>query len=227
MNGFVVVLRGWRRLAHRVRHGGPAVAGGQARWAIGIALLLTACETQTVIYKDVPEYQLRQGIVPERVVLEDGTILIHRPRQLRGVVTPANAGAAGEPGTATEGEGGTPTTSLMPEQVFTQVLFALRDGEYQNVWDHVLSNKVKEQYGDGDAGLDAFAGYMERNRDDLYSMINRLSISLYSPEVIQEPGPHGGLRYRFHKTISEQFKFAAVDLVYEDYGLKLYAIHPK
>jgi hypothetical protein len=188
--------------------------------------LLSACETQTVIYKDVPEYQLRQGIVPERVVLEDGTILIHRPRQLRGVVASTSAGAteSGEP--AEEGAQGSGPT-LMPEQIFTAILFALREGTYENVWDNVLSRQVKERYGDGDAGFDEFSAYMERNRDDLYSMINRLTVSIYSPEVIQEQTPSGGLRYRFHNTVADQFKFAAVDLVYEDYGLKLYAIHPR
>ncbi|MCL4210241.1 MAG: hypothetical protein HRU76_12660 [Phycisphaeraceae bacterium] len=193
-----------------------------AAWAIlaGVSGLLGGCSTQTIIYKDVPEYQLREGIVQPRVELPDGTIIIHRPRKLG----PAVAGG----GPAETNPDGTPRfRALQPEQVISFTLRCITDETYELLWEEALAKHTKDEYEAAGMDFDDFAEFMRRNRDDLFAMLNRMVISMGSTEVIVEQGPLGGIRCRFHPYYGRAFKFDTVDMVYEGYGLKLLMIRPR
>lgn len=188
--------------------------------AAALVAMLAGCATQTIIYKDVPEYQLREGIVQPRVELPDGTIIIHRPRKLGSAVV---AGGPAE----THPDGTPKFRALQPEQVITFTLQCVTDEAYELLWDEALAKHTKDEYEASGLGFDDFAEFMRRNRDDLYAMLSRMAISMGSTEIIVEQGPLGGLRCRFHPYYARPFKFDTVDMVYEGYGLKLLMIRPR
>jgi hypothetical protein len=189
----------------------------------GFAAILVSCAAETTVYRYVPEYQLREGIVPERYVREDGVVVINRPRRL---------GAAAEGGTMVDpagreiaADGAVRLHALLPEQALSHMQQCLLESDWQLMWEQVISATIREEYEKG-GGFDEFAAYMDRNRHDLYGMLNRMIPSIRSPEVIVEALSAGFQRVRFHWTLAKEFKFAAVDLTLEEGGLKVAMIHP-
>jgi len=183
---------------------------------------LAGCGTQTVIYKEVPEYYLTKGLVPERYVREDGAVVIHRARQFDGVVLPGEE----ESGRTEQDDGEVTLRAYTPEQLIGIFTKSILDEEYDLLWEQMVSDRVKSEYETDEQGRAEFTDFLARNRDELYGMFNRLSAQMYTPYVISEDGPLGGVRVRFHATVAKDFQFAAVDMVYEDQDLKLLMIHP-
>lgn len=191
-----------------------------------LSTILFACTTQRVIYKEVPEWKLKTGLIPERIVLDDGTIIINKPRRLGKMAV----GEDGEVATDTSGrqedeDGNVVLRALLPEQLLTHMQQCVFDTDWQLFWDQVLAERTRKEYEKG-GGYEEFVEYMERNRDELYAMLNRMSISLRGSEVVIEPGLYGGTRCRFHRTIASEFQFAAIDMVYEPSGMKVLMIYP-
>lgn len=190
---------------------------------IALVTVVAACATETTIYRSVPEYQLREGIVPERYVREDGVVVINRPRRLG---TAAEGGTTVDPsGREVTDDGTVRLHALLPEQALAHMQQCLLDSDWPLMWEQVISSAIREEYEKG-GGFDEFAAYMDRNRHDLYAMLNRMLPSIRSPEVIVETLSAGFQRVRFHWTLAKEFKFAAVDLILEEGGLKVAMIHP-
>jgi hypothetical protein len=187
------------------------------RVAFACALLpLAGCEAQRVEYRPLPAYLEAAGIVPEPTVLDDGTLLVYQPR--KGVEKAAHdADAASE---AADG----PARSLLPEQVLSQVMRCLIDEDWERLYNDVLSSRTRDAYESNEMGFEEFRTFFATNRDDLYSALNRISIGLRSPEVVIGRAPGGGIRIQMHRLYTKGFKFTTVDLIYEDYGLKLLMI---
>ena len=57
---------------------------------LSLSIMLFACATQKIIYIKVPEWKLTTGLLPQRMVLEDGTIIIHEPRILNEMIADGN-----------------------------------------------------------------------------------------------------------------------------------------
>lgn len=195
-------------------------AGAVATWLS----LLSACAAETTVYRYVPEYQLREGIVPERYVRDDGVLVINRPRLLG-----AQVGADGAPvdptGRQENPDGTVVLRALLPDQALGHMQQCLLDSDWALMWEQVISGSIRREYEKG-GGFDEFVEYMERHRHDLYAMLNRMIVSLRTPEVTLEVLSNGWQRCRFHWSVASQFKFAAIDLVLEEGGLKVAMIHP-
>lgn len=193
---------------------------------LSLSTLLFACESQRVIYKEVPEWKLKTGLIQERIVLEDGTIIIHKPRSISEMVGNGEGKTVADTTGRNEDEDGNVILrALLPEQLLAHLQQCIFDTDWQLCWDQVLAKRTRKEYEKG-GGYEEFADYLQRNRDELYATLSRMTISLRSPEVVMEPGPYGGTRCRFHRTLASEFQFAAIDMVYEPGGMKILMIHP-
>ncbi|MGI9013461.1 MAG: hypothetical protein ACR2GY_04335 [Phycisphaerales bacterium] len=188
--------------------------------------MLSGCATRTVKYVDVPEWQLREGMVPERYVDADGVLVINRPRRL-GNARIESATAAADGSRVELDDGSVKLHALLPGQVVANTVQCIFDEEYDLLWDQVLSERTKQEYERSGQGREGFIAFIEANRNELFPALNRIAIGMQSPEVLHELGPHGGTRLRLHPHFAKDFDFIAVDTVYEDFGMKLLMIHPR
>lgn len=194
--------------------------------ALATVAVIAGCSPQTVVYHEVPEWQIREGLVPDEYVDEQGVLHVYKAREWGAQdVDPATEDVA-LGNTAEVSNKDEEFHALMPEQVLARLLRALADEEYEFLWDKVLANETRKNYEDHGGGFKGFEQFMTKNRDDLFAAFNRMSIEVRSPAVVHEQGRDGSQRIRFHRHYADQFRFGAIDLVWEDNGLKLLMIHP-
>lgn len=189
-------------------------------------LVLSSCATETVIYHIVPEWQLRQGIVPEGYVDENGVRHVNRARVVKGlrIVDPDDPNASA--GQVTDADGNVRYYAMLPEQVLSATIELLVEEDFKTMWDHVLSERTKQRYREAGGGYEDFERFMQTNRNELFTSLNRMAAEVRQPSVIIEPLPGGGQRMRFHRHFAKEYTYSTVDTIWEDGGLKLLMIHP-
>jgi len=192
--------------------------------AVG-AIFLASCATETIVYHEVPEWQLREGVIPEDYIDADGVRHVNRPRDVHGLTLVNPEDPASASGRTTDAEGNAHYRALIPDQVLSATLELMIAEDYETLWNQVLSERTKREY-EKSGGFEAFADFMTRNRNDLYTSLNRMAAEIRQPAVIIEPGPHGGQRVRLHRHFAREYKFSAIDTVWENDGMKLLMIHP-
>lgn len=206
---------------------GVGVAG--AGVAIAAAVLgVCGCEPYRIEYHKRPAYYKRavKGDLPDRVVLDDGTIIIYE-----------EIGKDGGPALSSRGEtkdtfkvreemedGSIVLRALLPEHVIGNALLCMRNQEYELLWEQMLSERTKMAYEAEGQGVDEFAAFCREHRTELGKTLNRMLMGLATGETVVEPMGDGTIRCRFWPQVAQQFAFKRVTLVREDFGLRLLLI---
>ncbi|MDY7109540.1 MAG: hypothetical protein SYC29_12970 [Planctomycetota bacterium] len=189
-----------------------------------VAALFAGCEPYRIEYHNRPAYYRRMTNRPldERVVLEDGTILVYNEAD------PFDE--SGDKGEAPfrireELEDGTVVLrALLPEHVLANTLECIRNSEYELLWDQMLSERTKLAYEEQSQGVEEFAAFFREHRRELARTLNRMLVGLTAHEVVVESQGNGVTVCRFWPQVARDFKFKQVSLVNEQ-GLKLLLIH--
>lgn len=188
--------------------------------AILITLILTGCETRKTIYRKVPMYYAEAGVTEGEYIDEEGNRVVIVYDRPAGVEQQSKSAATSADLRSEDPDGRTKLSAILPEHVILHMQQCLLDEDYELIWDELLASETKAAYEDEEVGKAEFRSWCQRNRNDLYPMLNRLSASIRSPEVmVTQQGKQ--MRIEFHPTIGSQFEFTMLDLVYEGQGLKL------
>lgn len=186
---------------------------------LGIAST-TGCSTRKTIYRTVPSYYSEAGVTEGEYIDEEGNRVVVRYDRPAGVERRSSTAATGADLRRTADDGNVTLYAILPEHVIQHLQQCLLDEEYELLWKQLLAKETRAAYEDEEQGLREFEDWCRRNRNDLYSMLNRMAVSLRSPEVmIQRAGNQ--MRVELHPTIGRDFRFTMLDMVYEGYGLKL------
>ena len=112
--------------------------------------------------------------------------------------------------------------ALLPEHVLGHTMTCLRNGEFQLLWDQMISRETKLAYAEQEMGVAQFAEFCRKNRPELMKTLNRMIFSYYSgSDVVLERLPNLTVRVRFSAQLATQFKFREVVVVQEIDGMKL------
>lgn len=205
--------------------GGVLAAAGAWVMLLGAA---PGCEPYRVEYHKRPSYYKRlSDDLPDRVVLDDGTVIIYNE------TGKASGGGGGEGGgerkkfeMREELEDGTVVLrAIMPEHVIGNTLHCLQMEEYELLWDQMLSERTRMAYEARDEDFEDFAAFMQKHRAELGRMLNRMLMGLSSHEVVIENAGDNTLICRFWPQVAQLFRFKKVAMVHEDFGLKLLLIY--
>ncbi len=182
------------------------------------------CATYRIEYHRRPAFhrQAAMGKLPDRVTLEDGTIIVFEEDGVRaggrgGVRKPFQIRLKRDDGSIV-------LRCRMPEDVLVNTITCLRNEEYELLWEQMLSDRTKAAYEERLEGVEEFSAFFARNRRDLVAALTRMRLGIPRQEVIIENVGGGVIRYRFRPHIATQFKFKRLEVISEGPGLKLLMI---
>ncbi len=193
----------------------------------GALMFASGCETYRIEYHKRPAYyqQASLGGLPDRVTLDDGTVIIYETIDPSGgLQRVADSEETKFNIWEEDDDGEIIMRALLPEHVLANTLMALRNRTYDALWDQMVAESTKMAYSAEGGGVEEFAQFMERNRVHLARTVNRMLWGLPRSEVVVENMANGIIRVRFHPNIGRTFKFRTVDIVNESYGLRLLVI---
>lgn len=196
---------------------------------LGIAAMMAAgCEPYRIEHREVPGYyyQASEREIPERVTMDDGTVLVFKPREVSSPLM-ESAAAGGKPFTMREElpDGTIVLRAILPEHVMAHTITCLLNEEYRLYFDQVLSTRTKDTYVDQEQAYEEFAGFLRRNRRDMLITMHRMLSGLTGRDTVLENAPGGILRCRLRPQAARGFKFRNLDMASEDGQLKMVFIH--
>lgn len=190
------------------------------------AVLPAACEPYRVEYHTRPAFYRRvaDGPLPDRVELEDGTVIVYRTR---GEPITGDPGGEAKPFQLREEteDGSVVLHALLPEHVIANTLDCIRHHEYELLWDQVLSERTKLAYAEQGQGVEEFTAFFKKHRIDLARTLNRMLLGMASNEVVIEDTRGGVTVCRFWPQVATLFKFKYVALVREEFQYRLLLIY--
>ena len=195
------------------------------RWfLLAIVAFSVGCEPYRVEYRRRPAYydRLTDGELPSEVQLDDGTRIVYHVGPTRPDISTAEVPERDSFQVRQETEEGEIVLrALLPEHVVANLLHSLRYEEYDLIWDQLLADRARQDFGeDGRAAMTAF---MQDNRVEIARMLNRMRIGLATHDtVVDRKGDY--IVLRFWPQTAALFRFKRVVLVREDHQLKLLAI---
>jgi hypothetical protein len=212
-----------------------AVVRRAAIGLVGVAAMLagagplTGCKPYRIEYHKRPAYYKRaaDGELPDRVVLDDGTIIVYEEIGSKGGPALGNAGSTTDTFKVREEleDGSVVLRALLPEHVVGNALVCLKNQEYELLWDQMISERTKMAYEAKGQGVEEFAAFFQKHRTELGKTLNRMLMGLATGETVVEPMGDGTIRCRFWPQVAQQFKFKHVTLAREEFGLRLVLIH--
>lgn len=185
------------------------------------------CETYRVEYHPRPGYyrNAAMGELPDRVTLDDGTVVVFGEKPITGSTMRADEDARQPFQIREEQEDGTIILrALLPEHVLANTLTCLHNGEYELLWEQVVSQETKRAYEQRGEGVDEFSAFFRTHRAELAATLTRLLLGIPRREAVMENLGGGVIRFRLHPRVDEQFKFKTADVVSEPQGLRLLMI---
>lgn len=185
-----------------------------------------ACETYRIEYRRRPAFYARMvdEPLPDRVVLDDGTILVYNTPRASGGPVSASDDANVFRIREEQEDGSIVLRALLPEHVIANTLHCLRNEEYELLWDQMLSDRTRRAYEAQDQGVEEFAAFFRKHRLELAKMLTRMRIGLATYEVVVDNVGDGVVECRFWPQVAGLFRFKKVKVVYEGFGLKLLMI---
>ena len=205
-------------LRHRQKHLG---------WVVLLAAAL-GCEEYRIEHHRRPAYyrDAAVGELPDRITLADGTVIVYETINGPGDLK-TRVGIDEKVFQIREEfeDGSVVLRARVPEQVLANTLTCLRNQEYELLWEQLLSERTRRSYELQGKGVEDFANYFGKRRNDLAKTINRMMLGIPRNEVIMENIGSGVIRIRFHPQVGRLFRFKTVDVVSEGPGLKLLLIH--
>ncbi len=162
------------------------------------------------------------GELPDRVTLDDGTVIVYTDQMPRSALERKRQSKA-EPFMIREElpDGSVTLRALIPEDVWANTLSCLRSEEYRLLWDQLLSKRTKSAYEQQELGFEDFAAFLREHQSDLLLTLTRMLLGKPRQEVIVENLGDGVMRCRLRPHVASQFKFTRVDVVSERPGRKL------
>jgi hypothetical protein len=186
------------------------------------------CEPYRIEYIKRPEFhrQASRSSLPDREVLEDGTIIVNVYGTEDETELHRRANSSSEQfRIREETEGGRVTIrALLPEHVLANTLTCLQNEEYQLLWDQLISDRTKMAYAERGMTDTDFTTFFQSQRPELARTINRMMLGLPRQEVIAENLGQGVMQFRFQPHVARAFRFTRVQMISEGYGLKLLLI---
>jgi hypothetical protein len=188
-----------------------------------LAVFALGCEPYRIEYHRRPEYysKLVEGDLPNRVVLEDGTVIVYNAERDSGVQQeekrPFMIREEMEDGTIV-------LRAALPQHVIANTLTCISNREYELLWDQMLSERTKMAYEAEGQGAEEFGAFFSKHREELAKTLNRMMRGLVSHDVVVEQAGNGVIVLRFWPQVAQQFKFRRVEIVHEGLGLKLLLI---
>ena len=149
-----------------------------------------------------------------------------RAMKAAGIEVPEEEDLSGEPkafkGREEFDDGTIVLRAILPEHVLGHTITCLRNGEYQLLWDQMVSRDTKMAYAQQEMGVAEFAEFCQKNRSELMKMLNRMIFSYYSgSDVVLDRMQNLSVRIRFSAQLATQFTFKEVVVVQELEGMKL------
>ena len=205
------------------------------RWWSGVLIAGAAvgfgCEPYRIEYWDRPEYynQRAEGSLPDRVVLEDGTVVVNVTGANRSRYEAEQEGGASAEAVSIRGEtpgGGVVLRNTLPQHVLKNTYTCLRLEEYDVIWEQLLADRTRRAYLQNDMGTSEFESFFREHRLELAATVNRILLELPRDGVIIEQVSPGGTEFRLQPILTRrmEFKFTRVLVTREDFGMKLLMI---
>jgi hypothetical protein len=198
-----------------------------------VPLVAAGCQPYRVEYRRRPPYYSRMvdEPLPERVEMEDGTVLVYTTD-----IQPATGSPDRRPAKANDDEkpkrfqmreemedGSIVLRAFLPEHVIVHALNCLRYEEYELLWDQMIAEQTKLAYEAEGKGYEEFAAFFRKHRLELAKMLNRMRLGMSTHETVVE-NVDGVIECRFWPQVAVLFEFKTVKLVREGWGLKLLMI---
>ena len=192
-------------------------------YILTLFLLAGGCETRRVEYHKRPVWaRSMDSSMPESTITADGTEIRwidDRSRELQGF----EQTIGGEQVLIrTEQEDGTiELQCVLPMHLVVNLLECLRRGEYQVIYDQLISSEQRSWYEEeGDVGYERFEDWFQQNRKDMASMLNRMHAGKVFGEVSVSTGKSRGT-VSLRPKVAYDFRLKAIDIVREDGQWKL------
>jgi hypothetical protein len=195
--------------------------------AVLAGLAAAACSTYRVEYHPRPGYyrNTAAGPQPDRVTLDDGTVVVFTTREPTSELT-QQAESGAEPFQIREelDDGTVVLRALLPQHVLANTLTCLRNREYELIWEQLLAERTRRAYELRGQGLEEFEAFFSANRGELVATLTRLLLGLVRGESFMENVGGGVVRFRFHPRVGTEFRFKTAEVVSEGGDLKLLLI---
>lgn len=198
-----------------------------------LSMVAAGCERYRIEYHRRPDWHARMvdGPLPDRTVLPDGTIILYNQSDSKKAFAPVND-APGFELRRTNDDGSVSLFALLPEHVILNTLNCVRGGEYQLLWDELVSERTKMRYEEEGLSYAAFETFFRENRIELGRTLARMSIGISMQDAAVTTLQPGHYRVQFWPHIinaSKQkgggFAFNYVEIVREGFALKLHTIY--
>ena len=183
------------------------------------------CGTYRVEYHKRPAYyhDAAEGQLADRVVLEDGTVLVYKTKS--GAIPQHQAEQREKFKIREELEDGTiKLRALVPEHVIANALTCLENDEYELMYRELLSEHTRLEWEGLGNDVDDFAAYFSQHRGHMMRTLTRLYLGLSQLETVVEKYDNGVIECRLSRRVAESHKFTRIRMIREGYGLKLLTI---
>ncbi len=193
-----------------------------------LMLILVGCEPYRIEYHSRPSFYRQAGVtdLPDREVLEDGTVVIYETKQSTDFFqSQQQIDEEGQPLPIRE-EYQDDTVLLrcfLPEHVVENTLICLHNEEYQLIYDQLLAEETRDYYERLDEGYEEFENYFRKYRLDIARLLNRMLFGLHREEV-ETLYVGTAVCFRLRSHVADPFRFRQVEMVREEHEMKLLKI---
>ncbi|MCA9290098.1 MAG: hypothetical protein KDA25_03155 [Phycisphaerales bacterium] len=199
--------------------------------ALGAASLFGAgCETYRIERHHRPGYydSVSETPLPDRVVLEDGTIIVYEQgRRTKSAMTRV-AETPGEGFKVREEleDGTVILRAVLPEQALSNVADCLYTEQYDLLYDQALSPRTREALDERGGGKAEFLRFFQSNRRDILVTLNRMIIGLAGQGTTLERMGDNLFRCRLHPSIAKEVKFSQAIIEWDGTNFRFVTIKP-
>lgn len=185
---------------------------------------LAACEPYRIEYHKRPGWYAKMNEeLPDRAVMDDGTIVVWNAKSREAALAGSDAPKETFKIRRENPDGTVTLAHALPADVIANTLTCLRNEEYQLIWDEILAESTRMAYVDAGLGYDGFVEYCKDNRIELGRTLNRMLSGIPSHETTIMP-LGSGFQVRLWPGVAQALKYRAVDIVRENFELKLATI---
>lgn len=218
------------------RHGAQSARRrGAGLFAAGAVLAgCCGCEPYRIEYHQRPDYYAgwaAGGELPERIVLEDGTIVVYNHSDRERALSGGRAPSDSQPRSLrrTDADGRVRLIAETPEHVMGHTLACLQAEEYRLLWDELVAEETRLAYEHAGLGYEDFESFCRDNRIQLGRTVNRLLLGLRTYDttwVVDGPITRYQLQPHFLADPKKRLlKFNHIEIIRQNMTLKLRSIY--
>ncbi len=191
------------------------------------AVMACGCQTYRVEYHKRPAYyrEATMGGFEERVVLDDGTVLVYDMSDPRESGKRSTSAPRQEFKIREELEDGTIVLrALTPEHVIANTLECLENEEYRLLYDKMLSQHTRDEWKARGNSFEDFETFFAQHRGELMRALTRMYLGLSQVDTVIEHFDNGIIECRLAQRNAKSQSFTRIRMIREGYGLKLLTI---